>query len=123
MTRAKLVLSLAQNKSTRAKIVDTMRKALTGSGTFDFTGAVGMSNFTSNDFDDYKVVYVKDGRERKVSVAKDYPHFIYEIEGDAPPTPDKLLTETYGTADHLLTEMNIQKSANYWPAIASFKAI
>jgi hypothetical protein len=123
VTRARLVLSLAQDKTTRGKIVDAMRKALTGSGKFDFTGAVGMSNLTSDDFDDYKVVYVKDGRERRVSVAQDYPHFIYEIDGKSPPSADKLLTEAYGTADHLLTEMNIQKPANYWPANASFKAI
>jgi len=120
VTRAKVVLSLAQNKSTRSKVINAMRKALTGSGKFDFTGAVGMANLDADDFDDYKVVYVMDGRERSVSVAQDYPHFIYEVEGAAPPTPDELLTEAYGTADHLLTEMSIQKPPNYWPAVSAF---
>ena len=49
-------------------------------------GVVGLKGAaTDDDFDEQRLVYVQDGRQRTITVNQDWPALVYALDGDGEP--------------------------------------
>lgn len=112
VSRARVRLTLA-DAQTKGNVLTRVREKVLGGQPLALTGVLGMSGLSDTDFDETRIVYVKDGREKSLSVATDYPHFIYPLDGTAAPTADELLSAAEANVEHLLTTMGIDFPANW----------
>ncbi|WP_420370271.1 hypothetical protein [Curtobacterium sp. L1-20] len=121
VTRATVRLTIA-NAATKANVLSRVKAKVLNNRPLNLTGALGMT-LSDGDFDDYRVVYVQNGREKTLSVATDYPHFIYPLDGPTAPTVDDLLAASAPEVEHLMTEMGINHPTNWADAGGALRSL
>lgn len=106
ISRARVLLTIS-DQQTKKSVLQRVKAKVLNNQPLGLTGVFGMQGLNDTDFDDYRIIYVQDGRERSLAVSTDFPHFIYPIDGNVAPTPDELLTKAKPDIEHLMTEMGI----------------
>ena len=122
VSRARLLLTIS-DAATKSSVLTRVKAALTGGGALGLTGVFGMTGLDDGDFDDYRVIYVKDGREKSLTVSSDYPHFIYPLEGKQAPSADELAEASMSDVEHLMANMNINHPTDWFPDGTSLVAL
>lgn len=120
VARAKLTLTVA-NAATKNNVLGRVKTAVLGKKPLKLAGVFGMT-LKDDDFDDYRIVYEQNGREKSLSVGTGYPHFIHPLDGASPPTMDELLKASTGDIEHLMTELGITYPTT-WAGGASLRTL
>lgn len=122
IARAVVTLQLAQGAQAKSGLLKELKKAHKKGSKPKLTGLIGLQAAGDDDFDEQRVVYVQNGRKRRITVASSWPAFIYEL-GDTPPSLQELLDGCRNEVQHLLTRMQIGRPADWWPQAKSMNAL
>ncbi|MCM3516240.1 hypothetical protein [Nocardioides sp. P86] len=122
IARAVVTLQLAKGAQAKSGLLKELKKAHKKGSKPQLTGLIGLQAAADDDFDEQRVVYVQNGRQRRITVASSWPAFIYEL-GDTPPSRQELLDGCRSEVQHLLTQMQIGRPNDWWPTGANMKAL
>jgi hypothetical protein len=111
VSRARVMLTLADSQ-TKKSVLDRVKDKVLRNKDLALAGVFGMS-LKDADFDDYGVLYVKDGRQKRLSISNDYPHFIYPLDGTTEPSASELASSAMSDVEYLMSEIGI-KYPNTW---------
>ncbi|HEX5408052.1 MAG TPA: hypothetical protein VFX16_37795 [Pseudonocardiaceae bacterium] len=116
--RARLQLDVFDNSPVKRRVAQVL-SGMVGTSVRrpQLAGIVGLANFSDDDFDQQKIIFVKDGKERKIEVTTGWPAFTYTIDTDEPLTDSEFAQETRQVAGETLRELNVDFERNYWPRI------
>lgn len=114
VSRARVTLTLADGQ-TKKTVIQRVRDKVLNNKALALTGAFGMA-LNDSDFDDYRVLYVQDGRQKALSISNDYPHFIYPMDGNTPPTAAELATAAMSDVEYLMSEIGINFPNTWLPS-------
>lgn len=122
IARAVISLQLAPGTQAKSTLLKELKKAFTKGKKPKLTGLIGLNVAHDSDFDEQRVVYVENGRKRRITVASTWPVFIYAL-GDEAPSLQELLDECRREVQHLLNELQIGRPANWWPSHGGMKQL
>lgn len=117
ITRAVVTLQLAKGAQAKMGLLKELKSAHKHGKKPKLTGLIGLQVAGDEDFDEQRVVYVQNGRQRRITVASSWPVFIYEL-GETPPSLQEVLDGCRSEVQHLLTQMQIGRPADWWPQAA-----
>ncbi|WP_162834462.1 hypothetical protein [Amycolatopsis circi] len=116
--RSWLHLDLENGSQLKAKVVNALRAMI---GQPDrrprLVGLVGLRDFDDEDFDEERIITVRDGKERKLDVRSSWPRFTYQIDTEERLTAAEFVDEVASTARDALTFLNVDVAANWRPVI------
>ncbi|MDO9378647.1 MAG: hypothetical protein Q7T56_07340 [Nocardioidaceae bacterium] len=123
VVRATLSLVLSDAGDTKKSVLGRMREAFTENKRPELTDLVGMTAAGDDDFDEQKIVYVKNKRERTIKVEQSWPAFIHEISSDKPLDLKTLLGECRDDAQAVLAELGVDRPSTWWPQAHKMKVL
>lgn len=113
VSRARVTLTLADSL-TKKTVIQRVRDKVLNNKKLALTGAFGMS-LNDSDFDDYRVLYVQDGRQKALSISNDFPHFIYPLDGTTPPTAAELAAAAVSDVEYLMGQIGMNFPSDWLP--------
>ncbi len=117
VSRARVTLTLA-DQHTKQSVIQRVKNKVLNNQDLALTGVFGMA-LRDEDFDDYGILYVKDGRQKRLSITNDYPHFIYPIDGSTEPSAGELALAAVSDVQYLMDEIGIQYPSTWMPSTQS----
>ena len=114
LRRARLVLDLDQEVRTQDRIVQAISGGrLRAGGKINLAGLVGLRRYVDDDFDEERLVVVKDRHERTLNVTHGWPSFVYEM-GDERPDLPTFLAEIRAPIEDTLDSLGIERPGGAW---------
>lgn len=114
VSRARVMLTLADSH-TKQSVIQRVKDRVLHNQDLALTGVFGMA-LRDEDFDDYGILYVRDGRQKRLSITNDYPHFIYPIDGVTEPTAAELALAAVSDVQYLMDEIGIEYPSSWMPS-------
>jgi hypothetical protein len=120
---ARVILRITGEEQRRG-VLQAMRDSVAGRRPPALAGLVGMTAANDDDFDDQKIVYVQDKRERTITINNAWPIFIHEldVEGEIG-IADLLGLEVRDDVKAVLTQLGIDMPPGWWPSVSELETI
>lgn len=123
VSKATLTIKLSDDRSTKERVIAALRPSIKAKTMAKLTGVVGLTSVTDDDFDEQRVVYVEDGRERKLNVTAGWPIFTYPIDTPGQPSASEFLTAAQEPAADILRSLDINLQQAWWPREADLTEV
>jgi hypothetical protein len=114
---ATLSLRLRNDADTKRSLIDVIRPSAKSGKLAKVASVVGLENISDDDFDEQTVIYVENGRERRLNVTQNWPAFIYPINGTTAPTTEDVLDEALSDVAGICDDIGLDRSDDWWPSV------
>jgi hypothetical protein len=114
VSRARVLLTLADT-NTKKSVIKRVKDKVLNNQNLALTGIFGMA-LKDNDFDDVGILYVKDGRQKRLSISNEYPHFIYPLDGITEPSASELANASKSDVEYLMSAAGINFPSTWMPS-------
>ncbi|WHP18804.1 hypothetical protein [Cellulomonas sp. ES6] len=118
LTAARLRFALSSTGDVAQGIIGRLRGASPEQSLrdqLDLATVVGLRDYHDEDFDEQRIIVVKDGRERTINVSQALPSFTYVFADDERPDHQGFLDQSRGAVLDLFQELGVELPPQWWP--------
>lgn len=113
----RLTYTFDKGSKTQKEISKALIRAAREKRNVGLLGILGASGLDEDKFDEQQAVIVEDGERRKITVTKEFPRFIYNLDTDVKLSPADFANEVKGAAESTLRAYNIDLPRQWWPEV------
>jgi hypothetical protein len=123
VSRARLILDLSNDPDLKRGVFERIRDSRSTGKLAKLTSLVGIQMVDDDDFDEQKIVYVQDGRERSIRVTATWPSFTHDIDSAVVPDLGTILSAAQTDTANVLQVMGVDRQSGWWPTVDSLEAV
>ncbi|MBF6332798.1 hypothetical protein [Nocardia transvalensis] len=113
---ARLEIDLLEGSEVKQRVIRVLNAMREGRRQAPrLAGVVGLTEFGDSDFDEERIVTVKDGKTRKINVTTSWPKFVYTLDATEHPTGPEFVNLVRGTVSDTLKLLNVDLASNWRP--------
>lgn len=111
----RLFVGVEPGSSISRRIFEGLKTMVGQQRHLDLVGLIGIRHYADEDFDEEKIITVKDGQKRTLDVSHGWPRFVYRISDTVRPDEDDFLTAVSTTAFTVFQEVGVQPTGAWFP--------